>query len=209
MRWPRVPKKSNPTMKRQCAEPHLERVTMNRRRGLTVLAIAAALMVVVGAVSLLRRDDNGQSVKIDQAATTSTTANPTPGSVIPTTGPEPIWPFASTNRTFATPEEAAKSFAVDYLGMTHARGARRSRRTPPRGSRSLSQRPRERSNSRERRGATRSRLGRAECTGRQATVDQPLGARSLDIAHDGSGKSLASRPWSTAEPGCWTGTPQP
>jgi hypothetical protein len=25
------------------------------------------------------------------------------------------------NRTFATPEEAAKSFAVDYLGMTHAR----------------------------------------------------------------------------------------
>ena len=94
---------------------------MNRRRGLTLLGIAAALIVVVGAVALLRRDDKGQNVKVDPAGTTSSTANPTPGSVIPSAGLAPIWPFASMNRTFASPEEAAKSFAVDYLGMTHAR----------------------------------------------------------------------------------------
>jgi hypothetical protein len=99
-----------------------ERVNMNRRRGLTVLGVAAALVVVVGAVALLRRDDKGQNVKVDPAGTTSTTVAPTtPASVIPSAGPTPIWPFASMNRTFATPEEAAKSFAIDYLGMTHAR----------------------------------------------------------------------------------------
>jgi hypothetical protein len=77
-------------------------------------------MVVVGAVALLRRDDKSQNVRVDPAASTSTTANTTPGSVIPSAGAPSIWPFASMNRTFATPEEAAKSFAVEYLGMTQA-----------------------------------------------------------------------------------------
>lgn len=96
-----------------------ERVNMNRRRGLTVLGIAAALMIVVGAVALLQRDDKGQKVNVASDSGTTTTANTTPASVIPSE-PIPIWPFASMNRTFATPEEAAKSFAIDYLGMTKA-----------------------------------------------------------------------------------------
>jgi hypothetical protein len=71
-------------------------------------------MIVSGAVVLLRRDDKGQSVKIDPSARTSTTIRtPSAGTA--------IWPFESMNRTFATPEEAAKSFAIDYLGMIHAR----------------------------------------------------------------------------------------
>ncbi|MEY2420520.1 MAG: hypothetical protein QOI95_587 [Acidimicrobiaceae bacterium] len=101
-----------------------ERVNMNRRRGLTVLGIAAGLMIVVGAVALLNRDDDkGQQVNFatDSSGGTPTTASP-PASVIPVDSTVGIWPFASdTARTFKTPEEAAKSFAVDYLGMTHAR----------------------------------------------------------------------------------------
>jgi hypothetical protein len=101
-----------------------ERVNMNRRRGLTLLGIAAAVMVVVGAVALLNRDGGKKqqvNVATDSSGNTTTTANNTPASVIPSAGPAPIWPFASSTTTFATPEEAAKSFAVDYLGMTHAR----------------------------------------------------------------------------------------
>src|SRR5207253_6480044 len=51
---------------------------------------------------------------------TTTTSTP-PVSIVPSFEETAIWPLASMNRTFSTPEEAAKSFAVDYLGMTHAR----------------------------------------------------------------------------------------
>ena len=101
-----------------------ERVNVNRRRGLTVLGVAAAVMVVIGAIALLNRgDDKNQRVNVatDSSGSTTTTANTTPASVIPSAGPTPIWPFASSTTTFASPQEAAKSFAVDYLGMTHAR----------------------------------------------------------------------------------------
>lgn len=118
----------------QEVEPHDEddalrrisaRVNASRRRGLTVLGVAAALAVAVGAVALLARDDKrGQNVTVSSNGTTSTpstTQNTTPPSIVPQFEETAIWPFASMNRTFATPEEAAQSFAVDYLGMTHAR----------------------------------------------------------------------------------------
>jgi hypothetical protein len=99
-----------------------ERVNMNRRRTFTILGVAAAIAVAVGTIALLTRDDKKtQQVNVaTDSGNTTTTANTTPATVLPA-GPTAIWPFASMNRTFATPEEAAKSFAVDYLGMTFAR----------------------------------------------------------------------------------------
>jgi Immunoglobulin-like domain of bacterial spore germination len=101
------------------------RVGSSRRNAFTLLGIAAALAVVVGAVVLLNRDSKGTqkvTLQSDNTSTTpSTTQSSTPGSIVPSFDEQAIWPFASSNRTFATPEEAAKSFAVDYLGMTHAR----------------------------------------------------------------------------------------
>lgn len=103
-----------------------QRVTVSRRRGFTILGIAAGLAIVVGAVALLNRgDDKKQHVNVASGSnnstnTTASTANSTSASVIPSDGPTPIWPFASSSQTFATPEDAAKSFAVDYLGMTNA-----------------------------------------------------------------------------------------
>jgi hypothetical protein len=101
-----------------------ERVNMNRRRNLTLLGVAAAIAVVVGAIVLLNRDD-GRTQQVNVAtdssdSSPSTTTSKSPVTVIATFSPA-IWPFKSMNRTFATPEEAAKSFAVDYLGMSHAR----------------------------------------------------------------------------------------
>jgi hypothetical protein len=101
-----------------------ERVSMSHRRTFTILGIAAAIAVAAGTVALLSRGDDKQSQHINTATNsgnTSTTATSAPPTVVQSAGPTPIWPFASTNRTFATPEEAAKSFAVDYLGMIHAR----------------------------------------------------------------------------------------
>jgi hypothetical protein len=100
-----------------------ERVTMSHRRTYTILAVAAAVAVAVGTVALLNRHDDKGSHTVTAAtdsSTTPTTATP-PVSIIPGTNEHPIWPFESMNRTFATREDAAKSFAVDYLGMTHAR----------------------------------------------------------------------------------------
>ena len=96
-----------------------ERVNMNRRRTFTILGVAAAIAVAVGTIALLTRDDNKtQQVNV---ATDSGSTSSSSSSVIPSGGATAIWPFASSNTTFATPELAARSFAVDYLGMTQAR----------------------------------------------------------------------------------------
>jgi hypothetical protein len=102
------------------------RLNGNRRRALVVLGVAAVLMLVVGAVALLRRDDGdkqtvGITATTAPVSTTATTTAAPPATVIPTDPNPAIWPFDSMNRTFSTPQEAAKSFAVDYLGMTFAR----------------------------------------------------------------------------------------
>jgi len=101
-----------------------QRVNVNRRRGLALLSAAAAIVVVVGAIAFLNRDDGKNPQHITTATnpgdTTTTTTN-TPPSVIPQFDEQAIWPFASSSQTFTTPEAAAKSFAVEYLGMRNAR----------------------------------------------------------------------------------------
>jgi hypothetical protein len=105
-----------------------QRTVSMRRRGLTVLGVAAGLVVIVGAIALLR-DDTDQKVKTSgpaaspsTGATTPPTSGTTPAAIVtPAPATSAIWPFASSTTTFATPEDAAKSFAVDYLGMTEAR----------------------------------------------------------------------------------------
>ncbi|MEY2451836.1 MAG: hypothetical protein QOD92_1410 [Acidimicrobiaceae bacterium] len=101
-----------------------ERVTMSHRRTLMILGAAAVVAVAVGTVALLNRDDEKGGRTITAATDSGSTTPPTvttPVSVIPGSDEHPIWPLESMNRTYATREEAAKSFAVDYLGMTHAR----------------------------------------------------------------------------------------
>lgn len=104
-----------------------ERVTMSRRRGLTVFGIAAALMVAVGTFALLNRGEDetdtvnaGASSSSSSSSTPTTSGTATPVTVFPS-AVTPIWPFAGDQRRLAAPEDAARSFAVDYLGMTNAR----------------------------------------------------------------------------------------
>ena len=102
------------------------RVTARHRRGLVVLTVAAALAVVLGTVALVRRDDGKSTVNVttkpSTTASTSTTATTAPEPTIPLIVPSTsraIWPFAGGGG-FTSPEQAAKTFAVDYLGMTLA-----------------------------------------------------------------------------------------
>jgi hypothetical protein len=64
--------------------------------------------------------DSGQSTGATSTSTSSSSTAPSV-SVLPTFEEQAIWPFASSGTVFSTPEDAAKSFAVDYLGMTNAR----------------------------------------------------------------------------------------
>ena len=112
-----------------------KRVDDRRRRALVVLGVAAALAVVIGAVTLVGRDGGGKKVNVttDTSTTASTpttpttpttsspttTTTPTSISVVPSPTYTAIWPF-DPGQAFATPEQAAKTFAVDYLGMTLA-----------------------------------------------------------------------------------------
>src|SRR5262249_53910883 len=50
---------------------------------------------------------------------TTTTSPATTSTTVPAAPVAHVWPVDSS--TFSTPEEAARSFAVDYLGMTNAR----------------------------------------------------------------------------------------
>ena len=100
------------------------RVDGRRNRALMVLGVAAAIALVIGAVALFRKGEDKQRVGVTATTTTvpvSTTSTTTTPKIVPSLpGPVAIWPFASSDRTFASPEEAAKSFAVEYLGMTNA-----------------------------------------------------------------------------------------
>ena len=135
-------------------EPHDEdaalgaiarRVNARRNRAFVVLGVAAAIAVVVGAVALLRRDDdtsdkvnvtNKPSTTIasptsspatspattpSTAPTTTTSAASTTTSSVPQDTRLPatyphIWPFEGTVQ-YDNPEGAAQSFVAEYLGM--------------------------------------------------------------------------------------------
>ncbi|HEV3227452.1 MAG TPA: Gmad2 immunoglobulin-like domain-containing protein, partial [Acidimicrobiales bacterium] len=100
--------------------------TAGRRRSITVLALAAVVAVAVGAIVVMNHGNGGGQKAV--IATTTTTASTTTSTSAPTTTGgatpvvrAPIWPFASNDQSFTTAEEAAKSFAIEYLGMTLAR----------------------------------------------------------------------------------------
>jgi len=99
-----------------------ERVTMSHRRTFTILAVAAAVVVAAGTVAFLSGDDDKkQAVNIaTDSSDPTTTASTTPTTVVRSAGPTPIWPFASDQRRIASAADAARSFAIDYLGMTNA-----------------------------------------------------------------------------------------
>jgi hypothetical protein len=97
----------------------------NQRRLFLGLGAAAAVVAVVAAVVVLRNDDK-QAVNVVPAAsestttsTATTTSTTTTSTTVPAATVAHVWPVDSS--TFSTPEEAARSFAVDYLGMTNAR----------------------------------------------------------------------------------------
>jgi len=112
-------------IEQRVAEEHM--TMANRRRWLVGLGAAAAIVLIVGAVMLLR-DEDKQSVNVVPAAsdsttttsTSTTTSTTTKTSSVPAAAVPHIWPFDSST-TFTTPEDAAHSFAVDYLGMKNAR----------------------------------------------------------------------------------------
>jgi hypothetical protein len=81
---------------------------MNRRLTSIGLVVAAAAALVIGIVVLV---PGNTSEQLDTTAAPQARAQ---------TGVQAIWPFASSPTRFATPEDAARSFAVDYLGMTNA-----------------------------------------------------------------------------------------
>jgi hypothetical protein len=99
----------------------------NRRRLFLGLGAAAAIVAIVAAVAVVRNDDK-QAVTVVPAAsestttstaTTTTTSPATTSTTVPAAAVPHIGP--SDASTFSTPEEAARRFAVDYLGMTNAR----------------------------------------------------------------------------------------
>lgn len=83
---------------------------------LAVVAVVAAAVVVIAVLS----DDDGS----DQGSTTTTSITPTTQPTTtrpPTTSPAQLddvtvlWPFPGTATRFATPDAAARSFAIDFL----------------------------------------------------------------------------------------------
>lgn len=89
------------------------------------IVAGTAVVVVVAAVALwFGGDGDDETVAPVSTTTTSTTA----GSTTTTGGPETtattipavatvLWPFPGTTTRFATPEDAARSFAAEFLGF--------------------------------------------------------------------------------------------
>ena len=65
--------------------------------------------------------DATSTTSSSSASGTPVTEAPTTSTVVAPPPPPHIWPFPNSSTSFATPEAAAQSFVVDYLGMTNAR----------------------------------------------------------------------------------------
>ena len=92
--------------------------TGRRSRGpFAVAAVAAAAAIVIAAAVVLTRDD-GTTTVIVPAGSTSSAPTTSSSSTTPTTQAATIaiWPLPG-GAPFATPEDAAVSFARDYLGF--------------------------------------------------------------------------------------------
>ena len=95
----------------------------NRNRLLFGIGTAAAVVAVVVGLIALTDDDP----VVDTVAPTSTTVDPggtttteaTPTTFAPTVDPSvPVWPRVTTSQRFDDPVSAARSFVVDFVGMT-------------------------------------------------------------------------------------------
>jgi hypothetical protein len=96
----------------------------NRNRLLIGLGAAAAIAaVVVGALVLTGDDDEDPVVSEDtttttESTTTTTESTTTTTTFAPTVDPAvPVWPRVHTSQRFDDPVSAARSFAVDFVGM--------------------------------------------------------------------------------------------
>ena len=98
----------------------------NRKRLLIGLGSAAAILaVVVGALVLAGGDDDdpvdtvGTTTTTTAGGTTTTEGTTTTTTFAPTVDPSvPVWPRVHTSQRFDDPVSAARSFAVDFVGMT-------------------------------------------------------------------------------------------
>ena len=86
--------------------------------GLLVMVLA---VVVLGAGAwIAANDDDGETVPAGSATTVTTGATTTVPETTTTTGPvtgdtTALWPFPGSTTRFTTPEEAARSFATEFL----------------------------------------------------------------------------------------------
>ncbi|MHB1208517.1 MAG: Gmad2 immunoglobulin-like domain-containing protein [Acidimicrobiales bacterium] len=85
---------------------------MNKRSGL----ITTVVVVIVFAAGLFAGRQWGQHSSTTTSVATTTNVTTTTLASQPTSA---IWPFASTPTRFATPELAAQTFVLDYLGFTN------------------------------------------------------------------------------------------
>lgn len=97
-------------------------------RLIAILAVAA-IAVAVAALVVVLNDDDTDVATTPGAGTTTTSTSTKPSS---TTGTAPtttvpsdgtydtaVWPWAGSTRRFTDPVDAARSFAVDYVGFTN------------------------------------------------------------------------------------------
>ena len=100
----------------------------NRKRALIGLGSAVAVVVLVLVAVLATRGDDDDGLDVAGTTTTSaesttteattTTTEAPPSTFAPTVDPAvPVWPDATTSQRFDSPDAAARSFAVDYLGF--------------------------------------------------------------------------------------------
>ncbi len=99
-----------------------QRSTNRNRLLLGVGAAAAAVAVIVGVLALAGDDDSQidtvGTTTTTTGETTTTTSEPTSTSFAPTVDrSQALWPRVDTAQRFDDPVSAARSFAVDFVGM--------------------------------------------------------------------------------------------
>lgn len=102
-----------------------QRAANRNRLLLGIGATAAAVAVVVGVIALTDDDPEVDTVAPTSTTTaagdtTTTTADTTTTTAFaPTVDPAiPVWPRVHTSQRFDDPQAAARSFAIDFVGMT-------------------------------------------------------------------------------------------
>jgi hypothetical protein len=95
----------------------------NRNRLLFGIGAATAVVAVIVGLIALTDDDPVLDTVAPTTTTTepseTTTTEPTTTTFAPSVDPSiPVWPRVHTSQRFDDPEAAARSFAVDFVGMT-------------------------------------------------------------------------------------------